>query len=90
MTRYGGLCIGGPLAGVNAVNDRPRLMAPVSLDILATSFDDNRRTNVEIVEYHHSQVGFQDGTKTGFWIPAEHDQKWAMRQLFDTYSGVHA
>ncbi len=89
MNKYAGLCIGGPLEGVNAVCEKTRLHAPVNVAVLGLPFDD-RPTRIEIAEYKHTDFNFADGTKVGFWIPSDKDDKWAMRQLMDTYSEARA
>lgn len=90
MTKYHGICVGGPLAGQWVTHSVPTLRCSTSqvgyIDCKEVDFD----TLCAISDHQHFTYCFHEfplveGT-TGFWIPENGTLFWALREIIETYS----
>ena len=90
---FSGLCIGGPAAGkrVACQGEFYRCVVPPP----APGFRDLSPAHAELrtrTFTYRWVVGIDLGREnlTNFWVPEDHDVRWAIGQLLATYEAAHA
>lgn len=90
MTKYHGICVGGPLAGKWMTQLAPLFNVPEVQaqygDCKQVDFDKLCAiTEVTTVTYQFHILPFPEGA-LGFWIPQGGGPFWALREIIESYS----